>query len=433
MSQETPSPGFLRALQKIQGLGFSLDDLPANREATDWDVIAEEASLERFEVVALKTHREQQHHQQQQQVGTLETWYRVTGAISRPSIHAGARYSLFRFAASDGLYPEGLNSKSAFEPVTSTREETNILKFSVVFQSLNSAAKFLDSLASYLKQARGMMHFCDDEGNEAAMPSMESIAPFPIESQNKILLAHYQPCDGDGDAAPDSPVVDVVCDTRSDNITVDVTILSRRDEVFQYQRIENSSAFALADPEGAHIFPRAKCVGQYEWLDDKPFNRLALSRDLHLNFDGTGRGRGKRRKTVQTIAIRPLRNPNGYAILQIDGVDCYEIQIEIVINDNTKAEPILTRLQNHAQLNRNENERWTIAGADLRLLYPRNRRIDLILDGAEEPTELVTAVPGVDDLSDCWSNSPQNLYSLEAAEILEKCLCWNYEEAMQTW
>jgi hypothetical protein len=223
----------------------------------------------------------------------------------------------------------------------------------------------------------------------------------------------------------------------SEDSTVDVTIVSRRDDVFQYQRTENSTAFALADPEAAHVFPSCKCVGQYEWLDDKPFNRLALSSDLHLNFDGTGRGRGKRRKTVPRFAIKPLQNQGGYSIARIDGVDCYEIPLEIVINDNTKAEPMLPRLQNHVELNRNENKRWTITGAQVRLFYPTNRRIDLISE-PEQPAanmtpELVTAVPGVNDLSDCWSNSPENLLSLEAAEIMEKCLRWNYEEALRSW
>lgn len=368
-----------------------------------------------------------------------DPWFHVSGSISRPSTHAGARYNLFRFASSDGFYPQGCDANTAFETFPSPREgdESNILKFSVVFQSLPAAAKFLDSVGTYLRQTRGMLRFCDNEGNEECMPPMTTIAPYPITPQNKILLMHYAP--RGGDAAPSSPLFEVMIETRSDSgdSTANVTLLSRRDEVFRYQRIENSTAFALADPESAHIFPSSKCVGQYEWLDDKPFNRLALSRDLHLNFDGTGRGRGKRRKTVQTFAIRPLRNHDRYSNAVIDDVECYEIPLEIVINDNTKAEPLLARLENHAQLNRNENERWTITGAEVRLFYPRNRRIDLIPEVEQHAEnmarELVTAVPGVNNLSDCWSNSPQNLLSLEAAEIMEKCLCWNCEEALRTW
>ena len=57
------SANLRRALKKLEEKGGSLDDLPTNREATDWNVIAAESSLGPLELVALKTHREQQQHQ----------------------------------------------------------------------------------------------------------------------------------------------------------------------------------------------------------------------------------------------------------------------------------------------------------------------------------------------------------------------------------
>ena len=124
---------------------------------------------------------------------------------------------------------------------------------------------------------------------------MSEITSYPTTFESNILLHDYTK---NGDAAlPGSPVIDVVMETRSADFTA-VTCLSTRDEVFRFQRIENSTSFALADPEAAHIFPSSKCSGTYEWLDDKPYNRLALSRDFHVTFDGTGRSRGKRRKTA---------------------------------------------------------------------------------------------------------------------------------------
>ena len=54
------SANLRRALKKLEEKGGSLDDLPTNREATDWNVIAGESSLGPLELVALKTHREQQ-------------------------------------------------------------------------------------------------------------------------------------------------------------------------------------------------------------------------------------------------------------------------------------------------------------------------------------------------------------------------------------
>jgi hypothetical protein len=43
----------------------------------------------------------------------------------------------------------------------------------------------------------------------------------------------------------------------------------------------------------------------------------------------------------------------------------------------------------------------------------------------------VNNVPGVDDLRTCWSFHDDQ--SLEAAEVLEICILWNYHEARETW
>lgn len=60
MSEKKMSSKLQRALENLVEKGVSLDNLPTDREATDWNVIAEETSLEQLELVALKTHKEQQ-------------------------------------------------------------------------------------------------------------------------------------------------------------------------------------------------------------------------------------------------------------------------------------------------------------------------------------------------------------------------------------
>jgi hypothetical protein len=42
------------------------------------------------------------------------------------------------------------------------------------------------------------LRFCSNEGNEIVVPPITPIAPYPITPQNKILLLHYVPRDGDG-------------------------------------------------------------------------------------------------------------------------------------------------------------------------------------------------------------------------------------------
>ena len=59
-TKESMSANLRRALKKLEEKGGSLDDLPTNREATDWNVIAAESSLGPLKLVVLKTHREQQ-------------------------------------------------------------------------------------------------------------------------------------------------------------------------------------------------------------------------------------------------------------------------------------------------------------------------------------------------------------------------------------
>ena len=74
--------------------------------------------------------------------------------------------------------------------------------------------------------------------------------------------------------------------------------------------------------------------------------------------------------------------------------------------------------------------RWTINGSDVKILYPLDRRISTLLaestdDDEEGPVDLVTAIPLVNYISECWSYSEQHPLSVEVAEVLEKCLLWN--------
>ena len=158
---------------------------------------------------------------------------------------------------------------------------------------------------------KGQLVLTNNEGSVVNELTAIMVPSYPIDTNFYILETHYVA--QNDEAQLGSPVVDMLIDVcTNDDITVDVTLLSRRDPTSVFQRFENDLSFVLADPESAHIFPSSKCKGIYEWLDKQEYNRLALSRDVHINFAGTARGRGKRRKTQQTFAIRPLRPPNGY-------------------------------------------------------------------------------------------------------------------------
>lgn len=356
------------------------------------------------------------------------TWFKVSGKISRPVSHARARYQLYKLAvAHGGLYPPVdklmVDKRSAFS-TSLINEAHSVVSFAVVFQDVAQVAQFINGITLYLMKNKNQLVLLNDGGSATEEPTVTQISSYPINHSDIILQTHYKP--RDGEAEPGSPLIDMVVDVCSSDITVDVTFLSRRDPTFQFQRIENDHSFGLADPESAHIFPSAKCNGIYEWLDRPEFNRLALSRDVHSNFDGTRRGRGKRRKTQQTFAIKPLRLDNGYAMCTIADIQCYKI--------NEIADTLISKLRNDAVLHKHNDRRWTIDGSDVAVYHPKGRRVSLTIEETDNGTlSLVTGIPGVEDLNDCWSNSPTNLYSVEAAEIMEKCLIWNHHNALQSW
>jgi hypothetical protein len=113
------------------------------------------------------------------------------------------------------------------------------------------------------------------------------------------------------------------------------TVYSRSDTVFKFQRIEAEIAFARTDPEGAHIFPKAKCKGNYAWLDKESFNRLALSKDGHTQFDGTAHGCGVKAETCPKIALEPHESEDTL----IDRVRYMRIKIRLWCRDRQVAEP----------------------------------------------------------------------------------------------
>ena len=140
---------------------------------------------------------------------------------------------------------------------------------------------------------------------------------------------------------------------------------------------------------------------------------------------------------MQIFAFRPERPDQGYATGNVGGRECYRIPLVLVLNANEKAIGILSKLPKSVKLNKPRNSRWTITGTDLHIHHPFNQRVKLVTEETDSGPSLVTAIPGIiglEGLRDCWSYQVQEgSHSLEAAEILEKCLQWNHDNALEKW
>ena len=146
----------------------------------------------------------EQHLQQQQQL----CWYMVSGVISRPSTHAGARYELFMLAAGSGLYPQNMDANTAFASKASETEvDCSLLSFSVVFTDNTQTAQFVDNVLMYLQQNEGELFLLDDNLSKTESLQIKKIPPFQEPAVlGRVMQIHYKPLEGEMD--PGSPIVD---------------------------------------------------------------------------------------------------------------------------------------------------------------------------------------------------------------------------------
>ena len=152
-----------------------------------------------------------------------QRFQQVSGTISRPISHGGARFQLFKLACPGGLYPPELDAETAFETVASSQVDRSILRFSVVFTTIVRAAKFVSDVEMYLLHNKMDLELLDDQGSKTDHLTVTEIAPFAITFQNSVLLSHYKP--RTGEAEPMSPPIDMVVELRSFEGSVDVTLL----------------------------------------------------------------------------------------------------------------------------------------------------------------------------------------------------------------
>lgn len=349
-----------------------------------------------------------------------QPWQLVTGTLERNQANAGCRHALFKLA-SGGYYPIGSNPTSAFAVKVHPDDETKrLLSVSVVFQDLRSAQEFVVRVDSYVTSTHGV-----------AFSETFTITPIePYGNPKLVLESAYIPNQAGGEPPHDSPVWNVEVSDIDMSALSPTTIFSRSDTVYKYQRIETDQAFARTDPEGAHIFPKAKCKGRYKWLDKPFFNRLALSRDGHKNFDGTANGQGVRAETSVLVALEPTTSEK----IMLDHVACTRISNRLWCRSEAVANSWRPYLKKELRM---QQQGGHVFFEPIYVYCESNRTFALKFEEQQESDGTLhdvclTAIPGVDDHTtlDTWDNQAR---TVAVSEIMTCLLRWSYFEARRIW
>ena len=351
-------------------------------------------------------------------------WRLVTGTIERDHASAGSRYAFFKIASGGfypGYYPANMGPDSAFAVSKHPdKESSRLLSISVLFSDLHAAQYFVVQADKYVVRTYGVLNH---------LPFMIVRTAEPHGNPRLILESHYVPNEADDDPPNDSPVY-LVEVSDMDISALSPTVFSRSDTVFKNQRIEADVAFARSDPEGAHIFPKAKCKGKYEWLDKPTFNRLALSRDGHKNFDGTANGKGVRAETSALVALEPTQSEqirkDHSAYTRIENrLWCRSKEIAMTWRPYLKKELSLVEEDGHFYF------------TPLYIYRESNKIFELQFEQQQESNgalhnECITAIPGVDDHTtlDTWDSQTR---TVAQSEIMFCLLRWSYLDARQIW
>jgi len=353
-------------------------------------------------------------------LGIIDYWFLCKGVLLRPKSNAGGRFKLIELAKG-GYYPRGTNVNEAFKVTNhATDPSLRLMYVSVVFDVKKEANLFIADVHSYVSKTQGVS--LREDFQCTTIPSFDN----PI----LVLESDYVPREAEGEAPEDSPVWNV--ELSAMDVSCVTSFYSYTDTVYKYQRIEEDNAFARCIPEGAHIFPKAKCNGIYEWLDDKDFNRLALSGPGHQQFDGTGRGRGKRARTNPMVTIEPM----GIVFVTKDDIDMADIQVRLWCRNSHISKAWRPFLPNSALLSTEANS--TIPRYDgLHIYCDRSRRHELIFEEETRPDGkaqriCVTAIPGVDDPS-CLSTWDANTSTVAVYQIMEHLLTAAHADTLKSW
>jgi hypothetical protein len=355
-----------------------------------------------------------------------QPWWLVEGTVERSTTASGVRYRLIQHALC-GYYPEGKHVDGAFHAQTHPTEgDKRLICISVVFSDRKSAETFVAKVDNYLTENYGLCYY-QDAGRDGHFKITQTC---PFEQAGMVLTSDYTPCEADGEAPNDFPVWDVAYMSVSLSGSSVPTKYGKDATVFKYQRIEEVGAFDRAQPQGAHIFPKAHCKGKYEWLDKQMFNRLALSPDGHEQFDGTAHGSGARAETVSQVTVEPVKTTKR----DLDGKSFAMIECRLWCRNQEVATNWRRYLPDNLKLQKSDDYCFY---EPIHLSCESNRKFVLLFEEEQQRDETmskmcITNIPCVDDPTtlESWDGSSQ---SVAVSEIMFYLLQWNFTHTREAW
>ncbi|CAB9517741.1 Nitrilase family, member 2 [Seminavis robusta] len=347
---------------------------PANVEESDWniDALAKAVKSERrvdlnhCDSAALVVHPLIMVAPQPQRDGEKIFWHLITGTIERNYATSGSRHELFRRAG-------------------------------------GAAEAFVVRVDNYISKAHGISY----------QTSFTTTQVKPYDKRRLVLESDYVPNESDGKAPHDSPVWNVEVSSMDISILSPTTIFFKSDTAYMYQRIETDAAFARCSPEGAHIFPKAKCEGKYKWLDKPTFNRLALSRDGHKNYAGTANGRGVTAETSALVTLEPTTTDQ----IKMDHATFTRISNRLWCRNNSVARSWRAFLKEAVQM---VEEGDQVFYSPIYLYCESNRKFVMKFEQQQNSNSTLqdvclTAIPGVEDHTtlNTWNEQERTVACLE--------------------
>ena len=334
-------------------------------------------------------------------------WYLVSGSLERDKNAGGVRSQLVQLAKG-GYYKDGQNIEAAFlaelHPDKS-KPNSRLISISIVYTVEDKADNFIAEVDSYVVSTRGLSWYSGLQ--------KDSIAPFA--DKKLILRSHYVAREEDGEPPDDSLVWDV--ELGSIQMSSMASTYEKDDPVYKYQRIEKDIAFSRGKPDGAHIFPKAKCKGVYAWLDKEHFNRLALSKDAYEQFGGSGRGRGKSAKTNPKVLLEPIE----FVKMKSEEGVFMRIELRLWCRNKEIASSWLSFVQDGAKLHIEEHKCYF---SPVFVLYKDLRR-KILFEKQQNPngpdvTVCVTSIPSVEDptMLQTWDAQSQTVAVVEIVMCL---------------